>query len=73
MLVIKYTITINKLYFILLGIFFFSLYTLLLFLMKGLDKEDLLILNTVKDKFSNKIKNKNIADIPLKNISDNNH
>lgn len=59
LLIIKSTITINKLYLILLSIFFFSFYILLLFLMKGLDKEDLSIINTVKEKFTNKINKKN--------------
>ncbi|MEK6882912.1 MAG: flippase [Nanoarchaeota archaeon] len=63
LLIIKSTITINKLYFILLGIFFFSLYILLIFLMKGLDKEDLSIINTVKEKFTNKISKKNPVNI----------
>ncbi|MEK6914063.1 MAG: flippase [Nanoarchaeota archaeon] len=63
LLIIKSVINLNKLYFIMLAIFFFSFYILLLFLMKGLDKEDLLILARTKERFSNKINKKDIIKL----------
>lgn len=57
LLIIKQLIEINILYFILLTTFFFSLYILLIFIMKGLDKEDLLVINSVKRRFQGRLTN----------------
>lgn len=57
MLVIKSLIEINMTYFILLSIFFVCFYILLIFLMKGLDKDDILVINSAKNRFKSRLNN----------------
>lgn len=50
LLIIKHFIKINLFILVLLGILFMSIYILLLFLTKALDKNDLMIINSIKNK-----------------------
>ena len=52
LLILKSIITINIFTLILLAILFILLYTLLIFLTKSLDKNDLMIISTIKTKLS---------------------
>ena len=54
--ILKSIIETNLFSIILITISFFSIYILLLFLMKGLDKDDLIILKNLKNKLTNKLK-----------------
>jgi len=55
--ILKSVVEINTFSMIIITILFFTTYFLLLFLMKGLDKNDLLIVETLKEKLSRKIPN----------------
>lgn len=56
--ILKSFIEITLISMILITITFFTSYILLLFLMKGLDKSDLIIIKTFKNKFLTRVKNK---------------
>ncbi len=53
--ILKSLIEISLFSVIVITIFFFTIYVLLLFLMKGLDKNDLLIVGTLKNKIASKL------------------
>ncbi|MEK6873201.1 MAG: flippase [Nanoarchaeota archaeon] len=55
--ILKSFIEITLISMILITITFFTSYVLLLFLMKGLDRSDLIIIKTFKDKFLTRVKN----------------
>lgn len=64
--ILKSIIQITVFSIIVITVFFFLTYVLLLFLFKGLDKNDLIILKAIRDKFLTRVKNsslKNVKDI----------
>jgi Mn2+/Fe2+ NRAMP family transporter len=57
LIILKSFLEANIFNFISLSVLFFSLYFLLIFLMKGLDKEDLIIIHETKNRFRKRLNN----------------